>query len=87
MLTRLQRYEEALSSYNDALEEAPDEPKIHYDKAGTHALLSQTDLALEHLQKAVQLSPDPYRDLASTNPEFDSLRENSQFQELIQNEL
>jgi hypothetical protein len=47
-------------------------------------LHSQVDLAIENLQKAINLNPDECREMAKTDSDFDSLRSDERFQTLIQ---
>jgi hypothetical protein len=37
------------------------------------------------LQQAIQISPDEYRDMAKTDADFDGIRSDLQFQEVIGN--
>jgi hypothetical protein len=41
------------------------------------------ELALSDLQKAIQLSPEPYRQLAKTDKDFENIRREARFQELL----
>jgi hypothetical protein len=40
--------------------------------------------AIENLQQAINLNPDEYRQMAKTDSDFDSVREDERFQALIQ---
>ncbi|MEM1310007.1 MAG: tetratricopeptide repeat protein [Cyanobacteria bacterium P01_H01_bin.153] len=82
-LGQLERYEDAISSLNKAIEIKPDKEEAHYDKACYYALLGNPDAALESLQQAINLAPDKYRELATTDTDFDSLRDDPRFQALI----
>jgi tetratricopeptide (TPR) repeat protein len=57
-----------------------------YNKACCYALQGDVEQALENLQQAINLSPDKYREMAKTDSDFDSLREDERFQALIQEE-
>jgi len=54
----LGRYEEALATYEAALEIAPDEPKLHRGRGKMLAELGHPDEAAEALAEAVRLAPD-----------------------------
>jgi tetratricopeptide (TPR) repeat protein len=83
ILLRLQRLAEAQTSFEAALTLEANYPDAHYGLACAHALIGQPDLALEHLQKAIDLNPDHYRTLAQTDSDFDSLRQGPRFQQLL----
>jgi tetratricopeptide (TPR) repeat protein len=76
--------EEAIASYDKALEIRPDDHFSWYIKACCYALQGNVELTIENLQQAINLSPDQYRESAKTDLEFDSLREDKRFQALIQ---
>ena len=82
-LGQLERYEDAISSFDRALEIKPDKESAHYNKACYQALLSNPDSALESLQQAINLDPEKYREIAKTDTDFDSLRNDPRFQTLI----
>ncbi|NJN32616.1 MAG: tetratricopeptide repeat protein [Synechococcales cyanobacterium RM1_1_8] len=83
LLGILNRYEEAIASYDKAVEIKPDKHEAWYNKACAQALSHQPDLALHHLHQAIQLDPDHYRTLAQTDSDFDSLRQDPRFQQLL----
>ena len=83
-LRDLGRYEEAVASYDQALKIKPDKDSAWYGKACSYALQGNVELAVENLQKAIHLSPDKYREMAKTDSDFDSIREDERFQTLIQ---
>jgi len=76
-------FQEAIASYDKALEFKPDDDAAWYNKACCYALQNKIDLALGNLQQAINLNPDKYREMAKTDSDFDSLRENERFQALI----
>ncbi|MGI8500145.1 MAG: tetratricopeptide repeat protein [Hassallia sp.] len=82
-LRKLQRYEEAIFSYNKALELQHDFHWSYHHKARCYALQGNHDLALESLQQAINLKVDKHRELAKTNSDFDALRQDHRFQQLI----
>ncbi|MBD2042618.1 tetratricopeptide repeat protein [Microcoleus sp. FACHB-672] len=83
-LSNLGRTEEAIASYDKAVNIKPDYHYAWYNKAWCYALQGNADLALKNLQQAIQLNPDKYRQMAATESDFDSIREDSRFQMLIQ---
>ncbi|BBC26334.1 tetratricopeptide repeat protein [Pseudanabaena sp. ABRG5-3] len=78
------RNEEAIAAYDQALQIKPDDPSAYYNKACAYSLQNQIELALENLQKAIQLDPEKYRELAKTDSDFDNIRHDPRFQALIQ---
>ena len=83
-MSNLGRYEDAIVAYNKALALKPDYDNALYNKACAYALWNKPDEALEFLQKAIELAPEKYIELAKTDTDFDSLREDPRFQSLIQ---
>ena len=84
MLGDLRRYEEAIASYDRSLQIKPDDSSSYYNKACAYSLQNNLELALENLQKVIQIAPEEYREMAKTDSDFDNIRHNSRFQELIQ---
>jgi len=82
-LTKLQHYKEALASYNQALSINQNLDQAYYNKACNYALQDNVELTIENLQRAIQLVPDKYRQLAGNDPDFDKVRSNLRFQQLI----
>lgn len=83
MLNFLGRHEEAIASYDRAIAIQPGDPDVWYNKACSYALQGNIELALEHLQRAIDLSPNKYRPMAKTDPDFASLRGDERFQSLV----
>ncbi len=83
-LSNLGRYEEAISSYDKAIEVKSSAPNAYYNKACAYSLQNNLEPALENLQKAIQLNPEKYRDMAKTDSDFDNIRHDPRFQALIQ---
>ncbi|HEY4284101.1 MAG TPA: tetratricopeptide repeat protein, partial [Chthoniobacterales bacterium] len=54
----MNRYDEAISEYEKALEIAPDHPAIHRNLGLLLASLGRTQEAIAHLQKTLQLAPN-----------------------------
>lgn len=82
-LDNIGRHKEAVSNYNKALELKPNDPMIFYNKACCYALQSNTEDAIEYLSLAIALAPDEYREMAKTNSDFDSIRDNEAFEALL----
>ncbi|OBQ28410.1 MAG: hypothetical protein AN483_15785 [Aphanizomenon flos-aquae MDT14a] len=83
-LTKLQLYKEALASYNQAITIHPNLDKAYYNKACNYALQNNLELAIDNLKKAIEFVPQKYQNLAKTDPDFDKIRGEKQFQELLQ---
>ena len=81
-LGRLGREVEAITSFDKALEIKPDCHEVWYNKACCYALQNQIDLALEFLPKAIELDAK-FLEMAKTDSDFDSIREDPRFQTLI----
>ena len=81
-LGNLDRLEEEIASYERALKIKPDKDEAWYNKACAYALQDQTDLALQNLEKAIILN-QKNRNMAKEDSDFDSIRQDSRFQKLI----
>ena len=82
-MASLERYEEAIASYDQALEIKPDLDEAWYNKAATYALQNKIDLVLKNLEQAIRLNPE-YREYIKTDSDFDAIREDKRFKELIE---
>lgn len=82
-LAGLGRYEEAIASYERAMEIKPNDANTFYNLACCYALQTKIELVLENLNKAINLSPEEYRHMAKSDTDFDGIRHNPRFQELI----
>ena len=82
VLARAGRYEEAFALCEQALDLKENEGG-HYAKACCHALQGDDELAIAALRRAIEYAPRRCRLEAKRNPDFDRLRQNEQFQELI----
>ncbi|RUR73569.1 tetratricopeptide repeat protein [Chlorogloeopsis fritschii PCC 9212] len=58
--------------------------RIWYNKACCYALQGNFEQAIEALAQAINVNPDAYREMAKTDSNFDSIREDKRFQALIQ---
>jgi len=82
-LKNLGRYEEAISSYDKAVEFKPGHHIAFYNKACSYALQNNIEQAIESLKIAISLNADEYREMAKNDLDFDAIREDERFQELI----
>ena len=82
-LGKSERYEEAIASFSKALEIKPDKKEAFYNKACYYALFGKLEAALENLQQAINLAPEQSQEMAKTDTDFDSLRDDPRFQALI----
>ncbi|NJN73311.1 MAG: tetratricopeptide repeat protein [Limnothrix sp. RL_2_0] len=82
-LNELGRNEEAIASFDKALEIKPDYANAYYNKACLFALQNKIETALELLTTAINLDPK-YQEMAKTDSDFDSIREDPRFQALTQ---
>jgi tetratricopeptide (TPR) repeat protein len=82
-LENLGKYDEAIASYDKALQINPDDPSPLYNKARAYALQDEIELTIENLRQAIQLSPEEYQNLARTDPDFTRIRSDPRFQSLI----
>ena len=84
VLSKLQRYQEAIDSYNKAITIDADANEAYYNKACIYALQNNIRPALENLKKVIEQAPDKYQQLARNDSDFDKVREDKRFQDLIQ---
>ncbi len=62
---------------------APTVINAWYNKACAYALQGNIEQVVENLQAAINLNPK-YREMAKTDSDFDSIRDDARFQALIQ---
>ena len=74
ILRDLERYEEAIASFDEAVKIRSDDPDTFYNKACCYALQDNIEQAIENLQKAINLSPEKYREMAKTDSDFDRIQ-------------
>ena len=82
-LVQLNKYNEAIHSYQQATALKPNSYLIWYNQARCYSLHGQLDLALESLKKAIEIQPQAVRKLARKESDFEGLRSDQKFQELI----
>jgi quercetin dioxygenase-like cupin family protein len=66
-----------------ALEQHPDAWQGHFNAACLEARFGDRDRAVEHLERAVALEPKKARELAKTDSDFDSIRDDPRFSSLV----
>jgi tetratricopeptide (TPR) repeat protein len=76
-------YNEALEKCEQILSSAPKNYGALYDKARCYALQGNVDSAVENLREAINLS-SKCREGARTDSEFDAIRRDKHFQQLIE---
>jgi WD40 repeat protein len=82
-LLTLGRYDEAMADWDKVLEIDPNHANAYCNKACYFALQDQVELVLENLRRAIELEPEEYRELAKTDADFDGIRGDVRFQELL----
>ena len=82
-LVTLGRYQEAIDNLDKTLEMKPKCHYTYYRKACIYALQKNVELSLENLQCAIRLKRKRYRELAKTDADFDGIRGDVRFQELL----
>ena len=74
--------DEALRHLTAAGEQDPANDHVHYMLAVARALRGETNASVEHLRRAIELNPDN-RLLAIQEPDFDPLRSEKVFQNVV----
>ncbi|WP_217359984.1 tetratricopeptide repeat protein [Anabaena sp. UHCC 0253] len=82
-LFNLKQYENAITSFDEALKINQGLQIAWYNKAQCYALIDNVNLAIDNLQKAIELNPE-YKNNAKTDPDFDEIREDERFKQLIE---
>lgn len=75
-------YTQAIADYTQAIQLQPDNAVAYYNKACTYSLQKDIKSALENLQQAIDLNAS-FRDIAKTDADLDSIRQDRQFQALV----
>ena len=71
----------AIEHLNAVASEKPSDANVHYMLAVAHALSSDTDMSVTHLERAITLNPDN-RLLARQEPDFENIRQTDRFGDL-----
>jgi quercetin dioxygenase-like cupin family protein len=74
-------YEEALAKQLVVVEKQPDNPVAHFNAGCFAARAGQSDDAIEHLRRAVEVN-ERIKELIATDEDLDSIREDERFAEL-----
>ena len=77
-------YEQAIASYDRALEINSNDANTYYNKAVCYGLQNNVELAIENLQRAINLDVK-YQDMAKTDQDFEQIRGDERFQRLLVN--
>jgi quercetin dioxygenase-like cupin family protein len=75
--------ERGRAAMQEALERQPDEWQGAYNAACFEALAGETDAALEHLQRALELDQREVRRYAPDDTDLDSIRDDPRYSELL----
>ena len=81
-LAQIGRTEEARGEITKALELSPGDPLMLYNAACCYARIAETKLALKSLKDSVLAGLEDY-EWIKTDPDFDSLREEPEYRELM----
>ncbi|WP_024970206.1 TPR end-of-group domain-containing protein, partial [Microcystis aeruginosa] len=81
-LDDLGRYEEAIASYDQAIKINSNDADAYYNKACCYGLQNNVELAIENLQRAINLDVK-YQDMAKTEQDFEQIRGDERFQRLL----
>jgi tetratricopeptide (TPR) repeat protein len=76
--TNAGEFEEAQQLLEKAQKMSPEEGRIHYALADLFCLMGQTETALEHLKRAIQIDKF-FRILAQNESDFEPLRDDKKF--------
>jgi tetratricopeptide (TPR) repeat protein len=83
---QFQEYESAIKIYNRIVEIKSDEAVTFFNRACSCSRLKKTDQAVEDLKRAIELDPT-FRDKAKTDSDFDAIRNDDRFQQLLKDEV
>jgi len=76
------KLDEAIAEFKTAISLDPNYANAHYDLARAYSLKNEANLAIESLQKAIELDKE-YIKKAETESRFDNIRKSLEFQKLI----
>jgi tetratricopeptide (TPR) repeat protein len=77
-----QEYEKAQEALRKAHEEFPDDPTVLFNLACAKSLLGRADDAVDHLGQSIAID-ERFRELAQTDSDFDLIRDDPRFKELV----
>ena len=81
-LVQAGRYEEAADMGRQLIEARPDQAYLYYNVACCESLAGRTADAIEHLGQAIRMW-EGFREMAERDSDFDPIRDESAFQDLI----
>jgi tetratricopeptide (TPR) repeat protein len=76
-----QEWDKAIEELLKAHEKYPEDGTVLYNLACAEARKGETEAAIEHLRRSVELDPE-MRKLAEDDDDFDSIRESAEFKEI-----
>jgi mannose-6-phosphate isomerase-like protein (cupin superfamily) len=77
-----EEYEKAYEVLIQTHQEFPDDATVLYNLACAESLLGRTDDAIGHLEQSIS-NGDRFRELAQTDTDFDAVRDDPRFKELL----
>jgi tetratricopeptide (TPR) repeat protein len=77
-----QEYGKAEEALREAHEEFSDDPTVLYNLACAESLLGRADEAIDHLGQSIAID-ESFRELAQTDSDFDPIRDDPRFKELV----
>ena len=82
---KLKQYDEALADYAKSIDLDVKYSWPYYNRACIYVLQGQFETALGSLSQALEFSSNPnhYLSVIATNPDFDSIRDDPRFQQLL----
>lgn len=86
-LYNLQQYQQATEVAQKLINLNPENFLSWYTKAVCYALLDDKKLSIENLKEAVRIDSNASQKLAKTDSDFDHLREDEQFKELMESSV
>jgi tetratricopeptide (TPR) repeat protein len=75
-------YDKAFAALSKAHEEYPDDAGVLFNLACAESLLGRPDDAIGHLQQSIA-NDESFRELALTDTDFDPIRDDARFKELV----
>jgi len=76
-------YAEVADRGRELIAAHPDNPQLLYNVACCESLAGRTDDAIEHLRRAIDRVPEQLRALAAADSDFDPIRDEPAFKELV----
>ncbi len=85
LLLKLKQYNKAIASFSEAIEIDQDSAEDFYNRACAFSLSNNIDMAINDLRKSITINSG-LRKEAQLEPEFDSIRNDDRFVEIIGND-